>query len=198
MAFSARCSGKDNTKVAPRVLGAHAQVTVPSAWRTILSPPNTTGSGGGCDQPRLITDGRGDANECVQQTVYATVTPAGSAETPATFLGTGYEVLAHGQLPTVSGMKGAWAELKGGVTPAYPTYGVSAAYEAANRKLFYELDVVPPFVESHCPAGSGSLARGIARELASWFRVAVTDPATAEISARRPATLAHSAVARYR
>ena len=182
MPFSMPCSGKATRRVATHLRGAHAQVTVPAAWRTILSPPNATGSGGGCDQPRLITDGRGDANECVQQTLYATVAAAGSAETPAASLGRGYEVLAHGQLPTVSGMKGAWAELKGGVTPAYPTYGVSAAYEAANRKVFYELEVVPPTVESHCPAGSGSLARGIARELASSFRVDVTDPATAEIS----------------
>ena len=89
-------------------------------------------------------------------------------------------MLAHGQLPTVSGMRGVWAEVKGGVTPAYPTYGVNAAYEAANREVFYELSVVPPVSESGCPADSGSLARGIARELATSFRVDVTDPATAQ------------------
>jgi hypothetical protein len=181
MPFSARCSEKTTPRVAPRILGAHAHVTVPSAWRTLLVPPNTTSSGGDCGQPYLLTDGRGDANECVQQMVYATVAPAGS-ETPAAFLASGYQVLAHGQLPTVSGMRGVWAELAVGATPAYPSYGVSAAYEAANRKVFYELDVVPPVSESGCPAGSGSLARGIARELARSFRVDVTDPATAENS----------------
>jgi hypothetical protein len=45
------------------------------------------------------------------------------------------------------------------VTAAYPVYGVSAAYEATNRKLFYELNVQPPVSESSCPAGSGSGAR---------------------------------------
>ena len=57
---------------------------------------------------------------------------------------------------------------------------MSAAYEAANRDVFYELSVVPPVSESGCPAGSSSLARGIARELARSFRVDVTDPATAQ------------------
>jgi hypothetical protein len=65
---------------------------------------------------------------------------------------------------------------------AYPVYGVSAAYEATNRRLFYELDVVPPQSESGCRAGSGSLARGIARQLAKSFRVDVSNPATAETS----------------
>jgi hypothetical protein len=180
--FSAFCSGKATPKVAPRILGAHAHVTVPSAWRTLLVPPNTTSSGGGCGQPYLLTDGRGDAHECVQQSVYATVTPSGSG-TPAAFLASGsLQVLAHGRLPTVSGMRGVWAELAVGVTQAYRTYLVNAAYEAANRKLFYELMVVPPVSESGCPAGSGSLARGIARELARSFRMDVTDPATAETS----------------
>jgi hypothetical protein len=179
--FSARCSEQATPKVAPHILGAHAHVTVPAAWRTLLVPPNTTSSGGGCEQPSLLTDARGDASECVQQMVYATVAPAGSG-TPAAFVGSGYQVLAHGRLPTVSGMRGVWAELQGGVTSAYPVYGVSAAYEAANRKVFYELNVVPPVSESGCPAGSGSLSRGIARELAKSFRVDVTDPATAETS----------------
>jgi hypothetical protein len=184
LAFSEFCSAKSTPRavnVAPHILGAHAQVTMPSAWRTVLVPPNSTSSGGGCGQPYLLTDARGDASECVQQSVYATVAPGG-AETPAAFLANGYEVLAHGQLPTVSGMRGVWAEIQGGVTSAYPVYGVSAAYEAANRKLFYELDVVPPKSESGCPAGSGSLARGIARELAKSFRVDVTDAATSESS----------------
>jgi hypothetical protein len=51
---------------------------------------------------------------------------------------------------------------------------------AANRRVFYELDVVPPVSESGCPAANGSLARGIARQPARSFRVEVTDPATAE------------------
>jgi hypothetical protein len=144
-------------------------------------PANTSPSGGGCEQPYLLTDRRGDGNECVQQTVYAEVAPAASSETPEAFLASGgIQVLAHGELPTVSGMTGVWAEVQGGVTRAYPTYGVSAAYEAANRKLFYELSVTPPPSESGCPAGSGSLARGIARELARSFRVDITDPATAQ------------------
>lgn len=179
--FSSLCSEKASPKVAPHILGAHAQVTVPSAWRTLLVPPNNTTSGGPCGQPYLLTDGRGDVNECVEQMLYATVAPGGS-ETPAAFVRSGYEVLAHGRLPTVSGMRGAWAELQGGVTSAYPVYGVNAAYEAANRKVFYELDVVPPKSESRCAAGSAALARGIARELAGSFRVDLTDPATAETS----------------
>jgi hypothetical protein len=180
MRFSAYCVGaRKIPRVAPHVLGALAQVTVPAAWHTLLVPPNTSPSGGSCEQPYLLTDRRGDANECVQQMVYATVAPAGS-ETPAAFLGRGYQVLAHGQLPTVSGMSGVWAEVNVGVTPAYPAYGVSSAYEAANREVFYELSVVPPVSESGCPAGSSSLARGIARELARSFRVDVTDPATAQ------------------
>ena len=180
--FSAICiGGKATPSVAPHILGAHAQVTVPAAWRTLLLPPNSTGSGGGCEQPYLVTDARGDANECVAQMVYATVSPGGP-ETPTAFVGSGYEVIAHGRLPTVSGMRGAWAEVQGGVTSAYPVYGVNAAYEAPNRRMFYELDVVPPKSESGCPAGSAALARGVARELARSFRVDVTDPATAETS----------------
>jgi hypothetical protein len=184
MRFSAYCLGaRKIPRVAPHVLGALAQVTVPAAWHTIHVPPNASASGGNCGQPYLLTDRHGDGNECVQETVYATVAPGGS-ETPAAFLdeaaGSVIAVIARGALPTESGMRGVWAELAVGSTPAYPTYGVSAAYEAANHKVFYELSVVPPFVESHCPAGSGSLARGIARQLARSFRVDVTDPATAQ------------------
>jgi hypothetical protein len=182
--FSAFCTAKTTPrtpKAAPRILGARAQVTVPSAWRTILVPPNTTSSGGGCEQPYLLTDARGDANECVQQTVYATVAPAGGAGGPAAAIASGaLQVLAHGRLPTTSGMRGAWAELAVGVTDAYRSYGVNAAYEAANHRLFYELSVGPPVSESGCPAASASLSHGIARELARSFRVDVTDPATAE------------------
>jgi hypothetical protein len=178
MPFSAGCSETATPGPAPHILGARAQLTVPSAWRTLLVPPY----GGGCGQPHLLTDARGDANECVQETVYATVAAAGS-DTPAAFLANNsLLVLARGRLPTVSGMRGAWAEVAVGVSLAYETYAVNAAYEAANRKLFYELDAVPTLSESGCPAGSGSLARGIARELARSFRVEVTDPATAETS----------------
>jgi hypothetical protein len=176
--FSGYCVGAGKIpRVAPHVLGALAQVTVPAAWRTIRVPPNTSPSGGDCGQPYLLTDSRGDANECLPQMVYATVAPGGS-ETPAAFLRSGDQVLAHGQLPTVSGMRGVWAELN--VGSEEPAYQVSAAYEAANREVFYELSVDPPLSESGCPADSGSLARGIARELARSFRVDVTDPATAQ------------------
>jgi hypothetical protein len=176
MPFTVACSVRTHPpNVARLILGARAQVTMPAAWRTLL-----VSSPGGCGQPYLLTDARGDANECVQETVYATVAAAGS-DTPAAFLANdSLLVLAHGRLPTVSGMRGAWAEVAVGVSLAYKTYGVNAAYEAANRKLFYELDVVPTLSESGCRAGSGSLARGIARALARSFRVDVTDPATAE------------------
>lgn len=180
--FSAPCRDGATSKVAPHILGAHAQVTVPSAWRTILVPPNETSSGGGCvEQPYLVTDARGDANECLKQTVYATVAHAEGSGGPAAAIANGaLQVLAHARLPTASGMRGAWAELAVGATNAYRTYLAYAAYEASDRKLFYELEVVPPVSESGCPAGSAALARGIARELASSFRVDVTDPATAE------------------
>jgi hypothetical protein len=57
---------------------------------------------------------------------------------------------------------------------------VDAAFEAANRKVFYELIVVPPIPVQGCPASTASQALGIARQLASSFRVLVTHPATAE------------------
>ncbi|MGD0385528.1 MAG: hypothetical protein ABSB73_05265 [Solirubrobacteraceae bacterium] len=157
----------------PHVLGAVAQVTVPASWRTVTVPPYQ------CAQPYLLTDRRGDAGLCVQQTVYATMAPGGGAETPAAFLGHGYTVLARGRLPTISGMRGVWEELDVGMRGS-PSYGVNAAYEAANRDVFYELLVEAPFPAQGCPASSGPQARGIARQLASSFRVLVTHPATAE------------------
>jgi hypothetical protein len=60
----------------------------------------------GCEQPYLLTDRRGDAGLCVQQTVYATIAPNAGSETPGAFLGGGYPVLARGRLPAVSGMRG--------------------------------------------------------------------------------------------
>jgi hypothetical protein len=182
MRFSASCAntGSKLPLVAPHVLGALARVTVPTAWHTIRVSPNTSPSGGGCAQPSLLTEPRGDADLCVQETVYASVSRAGT-KTPAHLLGDeAAAVVARGVLPTVSGMRGVWAEVNVGVTPAYPTYEVDAAYESADRKAFYELSVDPPESESGCPAGSGSLARAVARQLATSFRIDVTDPATAE------------------
>lgn len=66
------------------------------------------------------------------------------------------------------------------MTAAYPSYQVDAALEAANRRVFYELIIVPPIPVEGCPASIGPQARGIARQLASSFRVLVTHPATAE------------------
>jgi hypothetical protein len=168
--FSGPCaSGKT-----PRVLGALAQVTVPASWHTLRVPAYH------CGQPYLLTDRRGDAGLCVQQTVYATMAPNTGSGTPGAFLGHGYTVLARGRLPAVSGMRGLWEELDVGVTSAYPSYQVDAAYEAANHRVFYEIIVVPPFPAQGCPAATGPQARGIARTLASSFRVLVTHPATAE------------------
>lgn len=158
----------------PHVLGALAEVTVPTSWRTVRVPPYQ------CGQPYLLTDRRGDAGLCVQQTVYATMAPSAGPGTPGAFLGHGYTVLVRGRLPAVSGMRGVWEELDVGVTSAYPSYQVDAAYEAANHRAFYELIVVPPFPAMGCPASTGPQARGIARQLASSFRVLVTHPATAE------------------
>ena len=42
---------------------------------------------------------------------------------------------------------------------------MNAAYEAANRKGFYELIVVPPIPVEGCPASTGPQARGLARQL---------------------------------
>ena len=173
MRFSAYCVGaRKIPPVAPHVLGALAQVTVPAAWHTIRVPPYTGGpSGPGCAQPYLLTDRRGDAGLCVQETVYATVStsPFGAGDP-----------IARGKLPTVSGMHGVWEELNTGVTYKYPNYQVVAAYEMANRKLFYELMVVPPPTYPNGCHGSGPTARAVARQLATSFRVEVTDPATAQ------------------
>jgi hypothetical protein len=172
MRFSAYCRGaRKIARVAPHVLGALAQVTVPLAWHTIRVPPNTSPSGGGCAQPYLLTDRRGDAGLCVQEAVYATVStsPFGAGDP-----------IARGKLPTVAGMHGVWEELNTGVTDKYPEYQVVGLYEAANRKLFYELMVVPPPTYPNGCHGSGPTARAVARQLATSFRVEVTDPATAQ------------------
>ncbi len=153
---------------------------MPAAWHTVRVPANNTASGGGCGQPYLLTDRRGDANDCVLQTVYATVEPARSGSLVGALGAEGGAAIAGGTLPAAPGMRGAWAQVKGGSAPAYPVYAVSAAYESHDRRVLYALTVRPPLVESHCPEGSASLARGIARALARSFRVEVTDPATAE------------------
>jgi hypothetical protein len=178
--FSARCTERDGSypRLAPHVLGARARLTVPAAWRTILVPPNTTSSGGSCGQPYLLTRPRRDANLCLQETLYATMAPAARSQTPAAFLGSGHAVLARGRLPAVAGMRGVWEEVDVGETE--PAYAVTAAYAAADHRVFYELDVVPPFPAAGCPAVAGQRARGIARQLAISFRVSVSDAATAE------------------
>jgi hypothetical protein len=172
MRFSAYCVGARKVPaVAPHVLGALAQVTVPAAWHTIRVPANASPSGGGCAQPYLLTDRRGDAGLCVQETIYATVSTSP--------FGAGYPN-ARGELPTMSGVHGVWDELNTGVTYKYPAYQVVAAYASASRKLFYELMVVPPPVYPNGCHGSGPTARAVARQLATSFRVEVTDPATAQ------------------
>jgi hypothetical protein len=172
MRFSASCAGaRKIPPAAPHVLGALAQVTVPAAWHTIRVPANTSPSGGGCAQPYLLTDRRGDRGLCVQETVYATVSTSP--------FGAGYTI-ARGELPTMSGVHGVWEELNTGVTYKYPAYQVVATYEAANRKLFYEVMVVPPPAYPNGCHRSGSTARAVARQLATSFRVEVTDPATAQ------------------
>jgi hypothetical protein len=88
--------------------------------------------------------------------------------------------IARGKLPTLSGMHGAWEELNTGVIHKYPEYQVVAAYETANGKSFYELMVVPPPTYPNGCHSSGPTARAVARQLATSFRVEVTDPATAQ------------------
>jgi hypothetical protein len=173
MRFSAFCSnaGHKVPLVAPHVLGALAQVTVPAAWHTIRVPPDASRSGGRCGQPHLLTDRGGDPGLCVQETVDATVSmsPFG-----------GGHLITRGELPTVSGMHGVWEELNTGVTSKYPKYQVVAAYEAADRKLFYVLTVDPPPSYPNACNGRGPTARAVARQIATSFRVEVTDPATAQ------------------
>ena len=173
MRFSAFCTntGHKVPLVAPHVLGALARVTAPAASQTIRVPPNISPSGGRCGQPYLITDRRGHSGLCVQETMAASVSTSP--------FGGGY-LIARGELPTVSGMHGVWEELNTGVTYKYPEYQVVAAYEAADRKLFYELTVVPPPTYPNGCHGRGPTARAVARQLATSFRVDVTDPATAE------------------
>jgi hypothetical protein len=158
--------------VVPKILGARAEVTVPAAWRTVR------GSQSDCGSPALFTDRRGDGNECVSQEIDGTATSDRGRASLASAVAGGGPVLARGTLPTTSGMRGVWAEVNiGGFGPRYV---VNAAYEAADGKVFYQLRALPPISYDHCPRGSASLARGIARELARSFRVDVTDPSTAE------------------
>jgi len=180
--FAGSCAnaGGKLPPVAPHVLGALARVTLPAAWHTIRVPRSPSYSGAGCARPALLTAPDGFAGGCLQETVETSAANAGT-QTPARLLAEGTAaVVTRRALPTVSGMTGAWAEVNIGVTSAYPTYEVDAVYESANRKFFYELIVAPPESEAGCPAGSASLARAVARQLATSFRVDVTDPATAQ------------------
>lgn len=174
LVFSGGC-GHHPPKLAPHLLGARAQFTVPRAWSAVRElTPGTT-----CAREYLLINPPGDVNRlCEQDQVYA---QAGAApQAPSSILRPGFPVLGRGALPTVAGMRGAWEELDVGVSGKYHAYQISAGYEATNHKLFYELIVTPPSsYPDNCHSG-GPQARAIARQLARSFRVAVTDPATAQ------------------
>jgi hypothetical protein len=183
MRLSSDCFGARKPPVAPHVLGALAQVTLPAAWHTLRVPAP---SGGSCEQPYLLTDRRGDAGLCVEETVYATASRAGAGTvTLAERVGEGGVVIARGALPTVSGVRGIWEELNTGALPTkYPAYQVDAVYEAADHRLFYELMVVPPPSYPGVCRGGGPVARAVARAIAGSFRVRVTDRGTAQTLSR--------------
>ncbi len=173
MLFSGGC-GHHPPKLAPHLLGARARFTVPSTWSAVraLTPGPT------CAQEYVLINPPGDVNRrCEQDQVYA---EAGAAPQPPSSLHSGFPVLGRGALPIVAGMQGSWEELDVGVAGKYHAYQISAAYEATNHKLFYELIVNPPsFYPDTCHSG-GPQARAIAGQLARSFRVAVTDPPTAQ------------------
>jgi hypothetical protein len=151
---------------------------VPRAWDAVRGLTEN-GAGTTCAQEYLLINPPGVVGRlCEQDEVFAEA-GAGS-RTPASFLRTGFPVIGHGALPTVSGMRGAWEELDVGVSSKYPAYEVDAAFEATNHRLFYELIVAPPPSYPGVCHGGGAQARAIARQLARSFRVAVTDPTTAQ------------------
>lgn len=170
LAFSMHCSGARPPRVAPVLHGANAQFAVPAGWHTSRVAANDTSSGGGCGQPYVLVDIPGDSGECLQQSVHASAA-RDDGETPASFLGLGFPILARGRLPSVSGIRGIWEELDEDVTPAYPSYSLDAVYGAVHDSSFYELSVVPPPSYTGACRGSGPRARGIARELVQSFRV---------------------------
>jgi hypothetical protein len=62
--------------------------------------------------------------------------------------------------------------------PIAPSYDVDAAYEAANRRLFYK--ALGRTSAPYPGCSGGSQARGIARQVAGSFRARITSPLTAE------------------
>jgi hypothetical protein len=160
--FSGGCGHRNPPKLAPHLLGARAQFTVPGAWSAVRElTPGTT-----CAAEYLLINQPGDVGRrCEQDQVYAEA-------------GAGFQTPAS--IPTISGMRGAWEELDVGVSGKYHAYQINAGYEATNHKLFYELIVIPPSsYPGNCHA-SVPQARAIAIQLAQSFRVALTDPPTAQ------------------
>ena len=173
--FSGGCGAHSPPKLAPALLGARARFTVPRGWNAVrgLTPGPT------CAQQYLLINPPGNLGRlCEQDQVYA---EAGAGfQTPASNLHPGYPVLGRGALPTVAGRRGAWEELDVGVSGKYAAYQVNAGYEAANRKLFYEVIVTPPPSYPGICHDAGPRARATAIQLARSFRVAVTDASTAQ------------------
>jgi hypothetical protein len=177
--FSGSCGGRNPPQMARHLLGARAQVSVPSSWRTVHGLTEN-GVGTSCAQEYVVISPPGEVGrDCEQEQVYATATSADSG-TPASYLGQGFPVIARGALPAVSGMRGVWEELEEGVSPKYAVYEIDAAYEADNHKLVYELGVGPPPSYTGICRGSGPQARAIARQIARSFRVVVTAPSTSQ------------------
>jgi hypothetical protein len=148
----------------------HAQVALGAGWRIGRAAANDTSSGGGCGQPYLVIDVPDDAGGCLQQTVYASAERSGS-DTPASFIGVRYVIVARGRLAVISGMHGIWEEVQMGSTPAYPAYSVDAVYATAHDATLYELSVVPSPSYTGICRRRGPQARAIARQLAESFRV---------------------------
>ena len=175
MPFSGGC-GHHPPKLAPHLLGSQAQFTVPRARSAVRErTPGTI-----CARGYLLINPPASIGRlCDQGQVYAQA--ATGFRTPALFLYPGFPVLSRGALPAVAGMRGAWDELDLGGAGKYRTYEVLAAYEAANHRLLYQLIVIPP--SSHlggCHTGGGLQARRVAIQIARSFRIAVTDPSTAQ------------------
>jgi hypothetical protein len=175
--FSGGCGYGNPPKLAPHHVGVRAQVTVPRGWNAVRGLTQN-GAGTACAQEYLLVNPPGESGRlCEQEQVYAE--SGAGPQTPASpRFHSGFAVLGHGALPTVAGMHGTWEELDVGAAEA--AYQVTAGYEATNHKLFYELIVTPPPSYPGICHDSGPQARAIARQLARSFRVAVTDPGTAE------------------
>jgi hypothetical protein len=175
--FSGGCGHRNPPKLAPHLLGARAQITVPRAWNAVRGLTQN-GAGTTCAQEYLLINPPGEIGRlCEQDQVYAE-TGAGPQTPASPRFHSGFAVLGHGALPTVAGMQGSWEELDVGASEA--AYQVTAGYEATDHRLFYELIVVPPPSYPGICRDSGPQTRAIARQLARSFRVVVTSPSTAE------------------